>query len=338
MIYTAIDNVKYGQILARNIYSSDGNILLRQGVELSVGLITRLRNMGVNAIYIQDDRFIDVEVEDVVSEETKREAMSNLAFAVQSIQAGKDFNIAPLKKTIDNVVTEIIANKNVLANLSDIRTKDNSLFVHSINTCMISVLMGIQLNINKLQLAELAIGSLLHDIGKVLAKDDDKEHPWHGFNVLRKKHDFNVMTAHIALQHHEYLDGSGYPRGVTGEEIPLFAKICGVADHFDSLLEKKSMKPYEACENIMALANTKFDLNIVNVFLKSIAVYPNGSWVTLTSGEIGVVVRQHKGLPTRPVIRIFKSNSDDTDWQNADMLDIDLAKEKTLFIKSTLSE
>ncbi|OEF96355.1 HD-GYP domain-containing protein [Desulfuribacillus alkaliarsenatis] len=340
MIYTTIDNVRYGQVLGRNLYTKDGNVLLRSGVVLSVGLISRLKEIGVSAIYIKDERFNDIEVKDLVSEETRREAMSNLSIAVERVQAGKDFDINSFKKTTDNIVSEIMQNNNILVNLTDIRTKDNKLFVHSLNTCMISVLMGIHLKVSNIQLAELAIGSLLHDIGKSLPDIPENDHPVQGFNILRKKYDFNIVTAHIALQHHEHVDGSGYPRGVKGDEIPLFAKIVAVADYFDTLLAREDLKPYEACEKIMAEANSKFDLNIINVFLKSVSIYPTGSWVTLTNGDIGVVVKQHKGLPSRPVVRVFSASSKEGDLNldDTELKDIDLANEKTIFIKHAITE
>ncbi|OEH86191.1 hypothetical protein BHU72_11680 [Desulfuribacillus stibiiarsenatis] len=342
MIYTSIDNVQYGQKLGRNIYKENGGILLKKGVELTVGLITRLRNIGVSALYILDDRFQDIEeTQDLVTEETRREAIQQLSVAMQCVQAGKDFNLQPISSVANTLVQEISQNKNILANLMDIRTKDNELFVHSLNTCMLSVVVGVKLELNQIQLVELAIGSLLHDIGKTLvSEDDDKNHPWVGFNTLRKKHDFNVLTAHIALQHHEHLDGSGYPRGVAGSEIPLSARIVGVTDYYDDLISYQKLPPFEACEYIMGYAGTRYDLEVVKHFLKSIAVYPTGSWVTLTTNEVGVVIAQHRGLPSRPIVRVLSSanHDDSSSFDHADIRDIDLSKEKTIFIKNIITE
>lgn len=344
MIYSSIDNVQYGAILAKNIYNERGEVLLKKGAALTVGLLTRLRNVGVSAIYTEDDRFDDIVGEDIISEQTKREALGNIALALEKVQSGKDFDLRTVSVSANSLISEITKNKNVLISLNDIRTKDNQLFIHSLNITILAVLMGLKLNFNQLQLQELAIGAMLHDVGMVAKNTEKNDHPIVGFGILKKKHEISMLSAHVALQHHEHIDGTGYPRGVKEADIPIYARIVAIADYYDRRVAEENVRPYEVCEEIMASAGKMFTLDLVVLFLKSVALYPTGCWVRLTTGETGVVIAQNQGLPARPKIRLLKSkmsSSFDEEVilaQDTEVIDIDLAKSNTIFIQSIINE
>lgn len=351
MRYVSIEQVESGDTLGRSIYSSDGLTLLQANVQLTVGMIHKLRRFGVNMLYITDSNFSDVEVEDTVTDETKREAISNLSSAIQCVQSGKGVDLRGIQKSISNIIDETLRNRKVLLNLNDIRTSDNSLFIHSLNVCMMATTIGIGLGYNNAQLKELALGALLHDMGKAIKEDGDssasglaseKHHTWLGFNLLRKKHEMSIVSAHVALQHHEWINGAGIPRGLSGAEIHDFAKIVAIANYYDNLIspfsEEETCHPYVACEKIMALANIRFDHDMVIRFLRSIAMYPTGASLKLSTGEVGVVIDQNRGLPSRPVVRVIKkerSRSQRMEDEH-DFTDIDLAEETTIFINGML--
>lgn len=345
MKYTSIERVQQGDKLGKHIFASDGRILLNEGVQLTIGLLSKLRRMGVNAVYLKDDRLNDVVIEEVVSETTKREAVETLSEAFQFIQSGKNFDSQEVSSTASKLIEEILANKDVLVNLTDIRTNDNHLFVHSVNVCIISVIVAIQLGLEPKRIQELAIGALLHDIGKIIPDETTQEelhndHTWKGFNFLRKSKEISTLSAHVALTHHEHIDGSGHPRKLKGDDIHFFAKIVAVANYYDNLISSVTanghLPPHEACERIMGLTNISFDHNIVWRFLRCIAFYPTGSQVKLSTGETGVVVSQHRGLPQRPIIRIFKLDQGTYGGDDFQMKEVDLAKETTIFIKEAM--
>ncbi|WP_102347115.1 HD-GYP domain-containing protein [Bacillus sp. Marseille-P3661] len=345
MRYSLIDNVKQSEILGQTIYTGDGRILLEKGVILTIGLISRLRQMGVNAIFLMDERFGDIKIEEVVSESTKREVMQSLAESVQYIQSGKDFNLKAISKTTEKIIDEIFQNQNVLTSLTDIRTNDNALFVHSINVCIMSVIVGFKMGLNRNEIKELAIGAIFHDIGKILKSPQSNtgekmnDHTWLGFNLLRKKHEISTVSAHVALQHHENVDGSGWPRMITGDKIPLFAKIVAVTNFYDNQIAHLDgsipVNPHVACEKIFALTNTYFDHQVVWTFLRSVAFYPTGRQVRLTTGETGVIVGQNQGLPQRPIIRIFEKYNQ-SKFDDYEVKEVDLGKKTTVFIKKIL--
>jgi len=358
MRYVHIDSVEPGQQLGQTIYSSNGTTLISAGVQLTVYMINTLRRIGVTMLYIQDPNFADVEINDILSEETKHMVLGKMSETMEAIRSGKEFNTKSIGISIDYLLDDVMRNKEVLVQLSDIRTTDNESYVHAMNVCMMSVLIGINMNLNQLQLKDLAIGALLHDIGKVEGKgsgtatadkkseetaseagqagDKLSEHTWRGFEYLKQKKEFNLLIAHVALQHHETLDGLGSPRKLTGDEIHLYARIVAVANMFDNLLfaetDEKRMLPHEACEYMVALAETKLDREVLIQFLRTVSIYPTGISVKLSTKEVGVVVGQHRGLPGRPVVRIVrKEDSDDIQVK-----EIDLATHPTLFIDSVL--
>ncbi|MGO4499013.1 HD-GYP domain-containing protein [Paenibacillus sp. 2RAB27] len=343
MKYVHLDSVESGQFLGRTIYASNGAILLSENVQLTVFMINTLNRIGVTMIYIKDPNLEDVEIPEILSDETKRLVMTQMGQTFASIQSGKDFNSRNVSMSINTLLDEIMKNRDVLVQLNDIRTQDNQMYIHAMNVCMMAVLIGMNMGMNATQLKDLAMGALLHDIGKVeLLTDDESEdprrhHTWRGFELLKNKREFNLLIAHVAFQHHEALNGEGVPRGIMGEDIHLYAKITAVANMYDNLLFDMSAGrrklPHEACEYMLALAETKLDRDVLIQFLKIVSIYPTGTSVRLTNRETGVVVGQHRGLPTRPIIRIVKQDATD---KVLDIKEIDLAKETTLFIEQVL--
>jgi HD-GYP domain-containing protein (c-di-GMP phosphodiesterase class II) len=343
MKYVNIDMIESGQFLGRTIFASSGAILLSEGVQLTVYMINTLRRIGVTMIYIKEPYLEDVEIIDVVSEENKRLVMQRMGETFDSLRSGKEFSSKNINVSIDRMLDDIIKNKEVLVQLSDIRSKDNEMYVHAMNVCTISSLIGINMGLTQGQVKELAIGSLLHDIGKIDTTTDDsspdlkRHHTWRGFEVLKNKREFSLLIAHVAFQHHETPDGQGLPRKMDGDQIHQYAKIVAAANLFDNLLYNpmtgKRMLPHDACEQMMALAGTKLDHEVLIHFLRTVSIYPTGSSVRLSTKESGVVVGQHRGLPGRPIVRIAKQEFDN----ELKIKEIDLAKHTTVFIDTVLS-
>jgi HD-GYP domain-containing protein (c-di-GMP phosphodiesterase class II) len=344
MKYMNVDNIEPGQYLGRTIFSSNGAILLSEGVQLTVYMINTLKRIGVTMLYIKDPNLEDVIIVDVLSEETKRNVMQQMGNTFESIRSGKDFNSRTVSISIDQLLDDVMRNKDVLVQLSDIRTQDNEMYVHATNVCMMAVMIGINLNLTPVQLKELAIGALFHDIGKIDSLTDDQaedlklHHTWRGFEIIKNKREYSLLIAHVAFQHHETMDGQGLPRGLTSDQIHQYAKIVAVANMYDNLLfdpaDGKRMLPHEACEHMMALGADNLDHEVLIQFLKTISIYPTGTSVRLSTKEIGVVVGQHRGLPARPIVRIVKQ---ETEGNELTIKEMDLAKLTTVFIDQVLN-
>ena len=176
MKYVHLDSVESGQYLGRTIYASNGAILLSENVQLTVFMINTLNRIGVTMIYIKDPNLEDVEIPEILSDETKRLVMAQMGQTFAAIQSGKEFNSRSVSMSINTLLDEIMKNRDVLVQLNDIRTQDNQMYIHAMNVCMMSVLIGMNMGMNATQLKELAMGALLHDIGKVeLLTDDESE-------------------------------------------------------------------------------------------------------------------------------------------------------------------
>lgn len=343
MRYVPIEAVEPGQFLGRTIFSSNGTVLLNEGVQLTVFMISTLNRIGVTFVYVKDELFDDVDIPEVVSEETKRAVMRQMNEVFATVRSGKEFSTKSVSVTIDSLLDDILKNKDVLIHLSDIRSKENADYLHALNVCMMSSVVGMNMGFTQVQMKELAIGALLHDIGKVgaapaddQAEDLRKHHTWRGFETLKLKREYSLLISHTAFQHHEHVDGSGLPRGLSGDAIHIYAKIVAVANVYDNLVSGldetgKRILPHVACERMMAMAGKELDKDVLIEFLKTVSVYPTGASVRLTNKETGVVVGQHRGLPSRPIVRVVRS----MDGQ-LDVKEFDLAKHPTLFVEAVL--
>ena len=144
-----------------------------------------------------------------------------------------------------------------------------------------------------------------------------KSHSVEGFELLRKAQTIPLLVAHCAFQHHERLDGSGYPRGISDKEIHDYAKIIAVADVFDAVTSNRvyrpAMLPHEGLELLYSGVEQKFQTKIVKAFKHAVAIYPVGITVILNDGRKGVVAQQNVGLSDRPIVRILEENGHTVD-------------------------
>lgn len=351
MRQVSVNSLTIGDILGKTIFSSSGRILLGKGVKLTPLYIAKLKDMGISIVYIEDDRFDDVMVEDVISEEHRREAMEILEKCSRSVRLGKDLDGFNLKRIISKIVEEILFKKDILVNMMDMRSLDSQMFAHSVNVCVLSTILGKALLLEREKLETLAIGAILHDIGKMqmdskLITQADltaeeietlKTHTTLGFEDLRKRKDLNLVVAHIAFQHHEHMNGTGYPRHLKDDEIHPLAQIVGISDLYDKLTSdhsnSKRIMPHEACEILMGLAGMFYPLEMVRVFLRNIAAFPTGVTVRLNTGEIGVVVDQNLSMPARPIVRVF----DESEFGSNVVKEYNMVDKRTIFIQEVLS-
>lgn len=327
MFRVSLDAVKPGMKVAKGIYTSDGQILINAGVTLKPRYIDHLRKLGIAAIYVEDDLAGDVVADDVVDEATRLQAtkaVREFFLNTQQSSNGRAFMVdRKLQQTVNDIIDDLLSKKELMVNLQDIRTMDDYTFGHSVNVCILALITGISLGLSRIQLNHLGMGALMHDIGKLkipssimnkpgkLTKEEFaimQQHPKIGFEILRNQDDVSLLSAHMALEHHERYDGTGYPNQLAKDDIHLFSSICSVADVFDAVtadrVYRKAFAPHEAYELLAASGNSHFDYRVVSVFLRNIAAYPVGTWVELNTGEIGIVVDTKPGFATRPKVRL----------------------------------
>lgn len=319
-----IERVSDGDVLGKSVLSSDGNVLLRAGARLSRTYIDRLKSLGIFYVYIDDIRLEDICKRDKVFEELKANSMKNLGIVVKNINNGNKRKAREAIKAVEELIDYIIEEEGVRENLQEVKNYDDYTFYHSLDTGIIATFLGLNLDLNKSELKELAVGATLHDIGKVkidpkiikkngkLTQEEYKEiikHPIYGAEVMKKYYKDDEAIVKSVLEHHERMDGRGYPYGKKAEEISLYGKVVAISDVYNAIsndrIYRKKFAPNEAYELIMAGSGTAFDTNIVTEFKRTFAVYPMGSCVKLSNGIEGYVIRQNENFPDRPVIRVL---------------------------------
>jgi HD-GYP domain-containing protein (c-di-GMP phosphodiesterase class II) len=239
---------------------------------------------------------------------------------VSSSELGKIF-----QQTYGEILKDLIGKQDLLVSLSHLHGKEGYLFHHSVNVAILAGIIGISKGYNRNQLMDLGVGALLFDIGMTFFPDDlwknnteftlekrerVQKHTEEGFNLLRKQEGISLLSAHCALQHHERYDGTGYPRGLKGDEIHEYAQIVSIADVYGALTSPRSYRPAyspgEAIEFLYANGNKWFNVDLIRSFVSHIAIYPVSSTVLLNTGQIGVVVSNNPLAPNRPLVRIIQ--------------------------------
>ncbi|WP_127836500.1 HD-GYP domain-containing protein [Clostridium prolinivorans] len=345
-----IDRVKDNEVLGKNILTNDGKILLKEGVRLNRNYIKKLKELGVFYIYIEDDRLEDVEIEDNKLLELKQAVMKNMSTILKNVYSCNKRKVSESLEIVEDLVDYIINMGDVNKSLYDIQTYDNYTFVHSLDTCIMSCFLGISSGLSGTELNELAIGAILHDIGKIKISNkiinkkgsltneefmEIKKHPLYGKEILIKNINIPYNAIKAVVQHHERVDGKGYPFNLKGNEISKFGKIVCICDVYDAVgsdrVYRKKFSPNEAYELILAGSSQAFDENFVKNFKSTFSVYPLGACVKLSNSVEGYVVRQNKNFPDRPVIRVLY---DSKTKLPIEFYEIDLLKNNNLVIES----
>ncbi|MCR6107853.1 HD domain-containing protein [Salipaludibacillus agaradhaerens] len=340
-----LDKITHEARLAEPIYNEEGKTLLNRGMLLSENVVERLKEKGVTFVYIEDEVTADLYPEELLTPHERQQMLTtihkNFNDISNKMSEGATVNMDEFSQSFSKVIKEILekvaANNEAISLLTNVISFDSSIFQHSLNVSVLSLALGKKLKLNMYELYELGLGALLHDIGKlgipadILNKTDSlsddeyeimKTHTIIGFDMIRKCGTLPLLAAHCAYQHHEKGDGSGYPRQLTANEIHLYAKIISIADVFDAVTSnrvyRKALLPHEGLELLFSGANSVFDQQLVELFAKTVVIYPIGLEVQLSDGRVGIVAKTHAHLPSRPVVRVV---TDSTQY------DLDLSKE-----------
>ncbi|RYD05065.1 hypothetical protein N752_10865 [Desulforamulus aquiferis] len=313
--------------VGRAIRNSNGQVLLNAGVVLNDKYIKRLALLGIPALYIEDGFLPDIQIDDVISEETRMKAITqvkNLLHAHSKSLGGNVHDNTSINLTVNDIIDQLLTNAQLIVNLIDIRTMDDYVFAHSVNVCVLALMTGISLGYERPKLFHLGMGALLHDIGKIYVPKEIldkpgslteeeyamvKKHPEMGNKILSNSPYVSSLSKMVVFQHHERFCGQGYPNGLKDTEIHEFAQITGMVDMYDALTAdrcyRKAFPPHEAFEMIAGSGDFLFSYSIIQPFLSNIAAYPAGTVVELSTGEMAVVMKTSKGYSLYPRVRIL---------------------------------
>lgn len=341
-----------GQRLARTVYGPRGVPLLRAGTVLTPSYIAALRAQGYTHVYVVNELAPDIVIDEAVQEATRQQAIATVARVMRQVAHGEAPALDGVQAVVDELVDELGRAGETALCLATLRSLDQYTFVHSVQVCILSLLAAAQLGYGRPALRELGVGALLHDVGKVrvpahiLQKpgpltpeemEEVKRHTVYGFEILLPRHEISARAAHVAYQHHERLDGSGYPRGLRGEQIHPYARIVAVADVYDAMVAerpyRRAHRPDQAAAWLRSQAGIQFEARAVEALLRRLALYPEGTVVRLGTGEVGVVSAQTAD-PARPVVRVLGDPED----QPLVPFEVDLAARRDLAIADVLPD
>lgn len=242
---------------------------------------------------------------------------------MQAIKKGGELKLAEVYALIKPMLESVLRNADALILLIRLRNKKEYTFSHEIDACVLSILFGRKMGLAIEDLRVLAAGVLLFDIGKlkiddaILNKSDnltDEEfrevnmHVDYAIDILNKSENIPEDILNVALTHHERFDGSGYPNGVSGLNIPIYGRIAAIIDCYDAMTSQRPysspIEPAKALQQIHGWKESLFQSELVDEFTQCMGVYPNGSFVELSSGEVALVINQDEAHKLTPRVLI----------------------------------
>jgi len=253
-----------------------------------------------------------------------REAMQTM---FQDARMGKALDTEHCLPLVNEIADSVERNPGALVSLVRLKTSDAYTFMHSVAVCALMVSLARQLKLSESQAREAGMAGLVHDMGKALMPLEVlnkpgaltqeefaimKSHPEEGYKLLKEGGGVGPVALDVCLHHHEKINGRGYPKGLKGDEINLYAKMGAVCDVYDAITSNRPYKAgWDPADSLTKMAAwTKeghFDERVFQAFVKSIGIYPTGSLVKLQSGRLAVVVEQSTGSLLSPIVRVFFS-------------------------------
>ncbi len=346
------EQIKGHEILARDMYGSNGVVLISQGTILKRDYIAKLLELNITDVFVEDEISKDIQVKDITEEKISEKCTEKLKDTLERFAYASGEKLQEISKVATEVMEGVLLQDEVIYTISNVRNHSKSLYEHSLSVAALSILIAVRAGYSQKDTKEIALGALLHDIGFINVKEkyqgiilqnatenvqkEIKRHVVYGYIEVEQQSWIPSIAREIILYHHERMDRSGYPFHMPGEKLKPQVRLVAICDTFDNMVYgnmEKRKKVHEALDDIMKNSGIKYDAEYVKLFLRSVATYPTGSLVTLNNGSNAIVIRQNADSPTRPLVRMVEQNNDG-DWVRKDYKD--LSEEQALFIVDTI--
>lgn len=348
MYQIGIQEAKIGMVLVAPVIDEETQkLLVKEGQVLNQNIIKKLMDWKVQLISVADLHSLQINPIDKM-QVTLRDAYTDALGMYSSMQiaGNKRDDIPQIVKKMERIIDNICKVEKILNYCIEMRmVRERNLFEKAVHTSVFAGLLAGAYGCRMEMMQNVMVGGLLHDSGTLemtflIGKQNKtsqeellwKEHPTYGY-YFAIQNELSREMAEIIQYHEERYDGSGYPKGLKGEEIPLGARIVGICANVTENIIYNGMKPYEALEVIYGTSGIYFDAKLVNLFLGSIALYPMGALVRLSTGEVGVITNIRKNPGARPVVSVYYNSVNRP--LSAPKI-IDLGAQRTIFIEEIL--
>ncbi|MEA1961185.1 MAG: HD-GYP domain-containing protein [Bacillota bacterium] len=321
MLRIRISSLKPGVLLAKDIFSYDGKLLLPKETVLTQEHLNVFLRRNIEEVFLLEtggNKMSDEEFQDAY-----KDSLNVTKSFILEAKLGKPLDKEEILGTVEMLVEQVFDQNDLFRQMRMMKEKDEYLFTHSVNVSLLCILIGRWLELEESEVRKLGVAGLVHDIGKIHIPDavlnkvdkltDDefqqiKKHPLIGYNMIKEYDWVDIGISTAVLMHHERSDGSGYPLGKMGTAIHPYASIVAVADVYDALTSQRSyhhkISPYSAAEVLWQQSFGKLDPRIAKVFYDKITNFYIGNEVILSNHEQGMVVFVDPSQPTRPMVKV----------------------------------
>ncbi|MGM0501203.1 MAG: HD-GYP domain-containing protein [Bacillota bacterium] len=320
-----VDELTPEMELAETIYDGNNIPLLKEKSRNLDKYVKNIKNLGIFYVYVNDPVSENIEVDYIVDEELRYETKTALKDIIRDLKEENRIDLTEINRKIEEIMECVVANKDKLIHIQSVRNMDEYVFDHSVSTTVFSIKTALKMNMNRSLIKEIALGTMLHDIGKinirtdVLEKTDKlteneyeevKEHVKYGYKLIKNEFEISSLAKYVVRFHHEKNDGSGYPEGRTEDKLHQAVKIVSVCDVFDALTSDRPFRERwpnnKALDFIISKGGVTFDREVVKAFKDVVALYPIGTKVTLNDGTKALVSGHNEYFPERPVVKIIE--------------------------------
>ncbi len=306
----------------------------QEGFIRSEETVTQVQCLGVPNVFIDTEKGKDSPKAKPIEQDFNEaiavvakvhgEAKNLVGNLLDSTKVGGELDIKGAEKTSNQMVAALKVNTDAMLCMGRIRHKDEYLLEHSVNVATLMGILANHLGFDDDLQHQLVMGGLLHDVGKIMVPDEIlhkpgkleaeewdemKRHVEYGQQTLERTPDLSPIVKSICGLHHERLDGSGYPAGLSAEEITVYGRMASIVDVYDAVtadrVYHKGMAPTDALRKLVEWSGDHLDKELVYQFIRAISVYPSGSVVQLDNGLVGYVCEGNRKNPDRPMIDVF---------------------------------
>ncbi len=318
-----------GDIIAKDIISDDGGMLLRAATTFREAFKTKLIERDIKEVYIEDEISKGIEPVDIVTPTIRKKMAQDIRGEFDKLQNHLELDTENLAN-VTQVLIEELGKKEVVCELADLKCNHLYTYEHCISVAILAALVCDRLKFNLYLKEQIVMGALIHDIGKIilpknilnkadrLSKEEYelvKTHTEVGYKMIKEIRALSAVTKLIVLCHHEREDGSGYPLG-KGEDLHIGTKIVAACDLFHALISDRCYRQGLPINEVFKIAQTeKINPQIREVIEGTFAFYPVGSMVKLSTGQIGIVEKNFAQNIKKPLIRVIHNiESKDSSW------------------------